>query len=225
MRLLLVFTACFFFLVPNGFGQADSIEAVQNNRKKEVKRKRKIIKKRKVADKKKKEEFQNNIKGLFTLDNLYKLLFSEDQDELVKEYLQNFKGTSEEDIIKNFNNTIKVSPLNGIIEENGVFIRLYARIHKEDNLLLSLAAMFKDRSQFYLFLAVSGGLFFMGFLRKKYNKKIKGTPGAMFKNLFLASVILFLHFVSVLFFFGDNIRPIVMAYKEISREVEFGDKL
>ncbi len=177
------------------------------------------------SDEEKKKEAQQNLMSLFTLENLYKLLFSEEQDELVNAYLDNFKETSEEDIKKNLGRTISNSPLSNFIDEDGVFVHLYARIHKDRNILLSLAGIFKDRSQFFLFIVVSAFLFLLGYFRKKYKKRVKGTPGAFLKNVILLSFIMFLHVVSIVFFFGNNMRPAIMAYREIAREVNYGEKL
>lgn len=209
------FIAIMLLISGLAIGQDGAIVAPQKSGSKKVVR----------AKSAEKEKLKENLKSLFTWDSLYKLFFSEEQDELVNAYLSNFRNTSELKIRQNFNRTLKESPAAGLIKEDGVFVRFYARIHKDDNILLSLVGMFKDRSQIYLFVIVSAFLFFLGYLRKKYKKKIKGTPMAFIKNLMLTLVIIGLHLVSIMFFFGDNLRPAIMAYKEIEREVSYQEKL
>lgn len=170
-------------------------------------------------------EKQENIRSLFTVENLMKILFSDQQDRLVTEYLENFDDTTEDDLIENLSSKIDGTFMAIILEPYGVGIRLYARAHKDEELLMSLVGMFKDRSNFYSFLGVSAFLFILGYMKKKYKKKNKGNPGAIVKNLIISVVLLCLHYFSIMFFFGENIQPTINAYKEIQRQLNNEDSI
>ncbi len=170
------------------------------------------------ADVQETENQRQALKNFFSFKNLMKLFFSNDQERLVAEYLDNFSNTPEEKIRDNLNKLLKTSPVGNFIKPDSNTVYFYARMHKDPEILEGLAGGFKDRSNFYSFLGVSAFLFFLGIMRKRYKRKNKGVPGTFIKSTAMLLVLLFMQYSVFMFFFGENLQPAIQAFDEIERE-------